>query len=188
MYNEQCTLGAGSAAIPVQSVGLQVLVAKEPRGPNRTPEVCGRYDGWYVSCDVCMTGRKYEKYCKVMIAFMCSFELMVFRYNYTWRGRLFATNLAVWLNQLSWGGIITFQIPVLFPSPFPYEPISTQTKGFPFTMFLIFKNVPFCVIIYCFGQFARLIITDALETVVMLFRIEVIYSVFYAICIYRCCL
>ena len=31
MYNEQCTLGAGSAAIPAQAVGLQVLVAKEPR-------------------------------------------------------------------------------------------------------------------------------------------------------------
>ena len=37
-----------------------------------------------------MTGRKYEKYCKVMVAFMCSFELMAFRHNYTWRVRLFA--------------------------------------------------------------------------------------------------
>ena len=45
MYNEQCTLGAGSAAIPVQAVGLQVLVAKEPHGANRTPEVCGQDDG-----------------------------------------------------------------------------------------------------------------------------------------------
>ena len=47
MYNEQCTLGAGLALIPVQAVGLQVLVAKEPYGAQRTPEVCGRYDGRY---------------------------------------------------------------------------------------------------------------------------------------------
>ena len=61
MYNEQCTLGAGSAVILAQAVGLGGLVAKEPHGPNRTPEVCGQDNGRYVSCDVCMTGRKYEK-------------------------------------------------------------------------------------------------------------------------------
>ena len=41
MYNEQCILGAGSAAILVQAVGLQGSVTKEPHGQYRTPEVCG---------------------------------------------------------------------------------------------------------------------------------------------------
>jgi len=60
MNNEQCTLGAGSAAIPAQAVGLQVLVAKEPRGPNRTPEVCGQDEGRYVVVFASITMRKYN--------------------------------------------------------------------------------------------------------------------------------
>ena len=76
MYNEQCTLGAGLAVIPVQAVGLQGSVAKEPHGPNRTPEVCGEPDPSYPAClrgiilgettglyvwkGMCIAGRKYE--------------------------------------------------------------------------------------------------------------------------------
>ena len=85
-------------------------------------------------------------------------------------------------------GFGTFRTSGLFHSPFSYEAICTPTKSFPFATFLVFENPPLGVIIDGVCQFARLIITDALETVLMLFRIEVIYSVFYAICIYRCCL
>ena len=54
-------VNGGGVVCWVQAVGLQGSVAKGPHGPNRTPEVCGQDNGRYVSCDVCMTGRKYEK-------------------------------------------------------------------------------------------------------------------------------
>ena len=41
----------GGVVCSVQAVGLQVLVAKEPRGANRTPEMCGQPDP---SCRVCL--------------------------------------------------------------------------------------------------------------------------------------
>ncbi len=37
----------GGVSRSMQAVGLQVLVAKEPRGANRTPGVCGRYVSTY---------------------------------------------------------------------------------------------------------------------------------------------
>ena len=74
-----------------------------------------------------------------------------------------------------------FRISGLFSSPFSHEPICTPTKGFSFTVFLIFENAPFCVIIDCFGQFARLIIMDALKTVVILFRIKSVHCFFQTI-------
>ena len=64
-------------------------------------------------------------------------------------------------------GFGTFRTSSLLPFPFSYEPICTPTKSFPFATFLVFENPPLGVIIDGVCQFARLIITDALETVVV---------------------
>ena len=76
MNNEQCTLGAGSAVILAQAVGLQGLVAMGPHGQYRTPEVCGQpypshpanlrgislggTKGRYVGAGTCIAGAKIQ--------------------------------------------------------------------------------------------------------------------------------